>query len=409
MNDETEIELNDFAEGIAEDWKRAHFHLRRLAKERAAQDLEIGRWMLVALRNDVHARIGFATFAEYIERILGFDGRMAYERLRVAENLGVLPETSAALGHGAISWSAARELTRVATEETESAWLKAAAGRTVHEVEQLVSGRCRGDLPDGAKLPGLERRVLKIELTAATLATFREAMAKARRDAGGHLDDDAVMLAMARQVLGGPTDEGRASYQIAITQCPDCGRAAQQSRGESIEVGEEVVETAECDAQHVHVSTLGGEKRSPASQRIPPAIRREVVRRDHGRCVVPGCRNATFLDVHHARLRSEGGDHDPEFLLTLCGAHHALTHKGQLIIEGRCSTGFVFKHADGTKYGNELVPERAEVMRDAFSGLRNLGFGETQTKLALQRAMTRVGQACSLENLLRAALTELRT
>jgi hypothetical protein len=258
-------------------------------------------------------------------------------------------------------------------------------------------------------LPGLERRVLKVELTAATMATFREAMAKVRRDGGGQLDEDAVMLSMARLVLGGPTDEGRASYQIAITECPQCGRATQESRGEAIEIGSEVVEMAECDAQRVVISTHTGQKRVPASQRIQPAIRREVVRRDHGRCVVPGCRNTAFLDLHHVHLRSEGGDHDPEFLVTLCGAHHSLTHAGRLIIEGRWSKGFIFKHADGTKYGGEVAPERAEMMSDAFSGLRNLGFGETQTRLALERALTRVGQTCALEDLLREALTELRT
>jgi hypothetical protein len=82
------------------------------------------------------------------------------------------------------------------------------------------------------------------------------------------------------------------------------------------------------------------------------------MRRDGGRCVVPGCRNSVFLDTHHLDLRSEGGDHDPDRLIVLCGAHHRAQHRGQLLIEGRVSTGLVFRHADGTLYGSVVSRER---------------------------------------------------
>ena len=60
---------------------------------------------------------------------------------------------------------------------------------------------------------------------------------------------------------------------------------------------------ASCDAQelgHVDGAALksprvGETRRAP--QTIPPAIRRAVMRRDHGRCVVPGCKNHRFVDV----------------------------------------------------------------------------------------------------------------
>jgi hypothetical protein len=45
-----------------------------------------------------------------------------------------------------ISFSPARELTRVATPSTEHEWLEVARGRTVREVEQLVSGHRPGSV-----------------------------------------------------------------------------------------------------------------------------------------------------------------------------------------------------------------------------------------------------------------------
>jgi hypothetical protein len=54
-------------------------------------------------------------------------------------------------------------------------------------------------------------------------------LTKLRREADGSLDDDAALLLMARHVLGGPVDAGRASYQVAITVCESrrtCSRCA---------------------------------------------------------------------------------------------------------------------------------------------------------------------------------------
>src|SRR5688500_6317884 len=67
---------------------------------------------------------------------------------------------------------------------------------------------------------------------AEVLATFRDAMAKLRRETGGKLDDDEALLLMARHILGGPKDAGRSSYQVAVTVCPDCSRARQHAGGE---------------------------------------------------------------------------------------------------------------------------------------------------------------------------------
>ncbi len=98
---------------------------------------------------------------------------------------------------------------------------------------------------------------------------------------------------------------------------------------------------------------------------------------------ITGCRCATFIDLHHIRLRSEKGNHDPDFLVTTCGAHHRAAHRGTLWISGRVSTGLTFEQADGTRYGGRVSPRAAEAHSDAFGALRGLGFGESETRRAL--------------------------
>jgi hypothetical protein len=233
----------------AGDWVQAHAALSRLAQERAALDAEEGRWLLCAWRSSAHLHLGYGSFAQYIERLFGYKPRTTQEKLRVAEALETLPRLACALEAGALSWCAARELTRVAVPETEPAWLDMARGKTLRELELLVASKSPGDAPDAPTMDEPRSRVLRFEVAADTFATFREAMLQLRRQAGGSLDDDAILLAMARHALGGPRDDGRSSYQVSLSVCGACGCGAQRAGGELVPVDAAVVEMATCDAQ----------------------------------------------------------------------------------------------------------------------------------------------------------------
>jgi hypothetical protein len=399
------------------DWKTVHTELVRLAALRASLDWDEGRSLLAALRFGTHLKLGYANFVEYVERLFGYRPRLTQEKLRVAEALEGLAELDCALRDGALSWSAVRELTRVATTNTEEAWIAAARGRTSRDVEKLVSGRKPGDRPADAASPEAKRHTLRFEVSAEVLATFREAMAKLRRDTGGKLDDDAALLAMARQVLGGPADSGRASYQLSVTVCEHCRQAFQHGGGERIEVGAGVMAMAGCDAQHLgRTHTTPAESKdceAPAptrvTQSVPPAVRRSVLDRDGRKCSVPGCRHSQYLDLHHVRPRAEGGDHDPERLLTLCGVHHRAAHAGALIVSGGYSRGFAFRHADGTGYGAAVSPARCDLRQKVFLGLKGLGFRESDARRAIDRVDASAGadEPITAESLLRKTLAML--
>jgi hypothetical protein len=425
------------------EWVRAHEALSRLARERAAADAEEGRWLLAALRSAAHVHLGYGSFVEYVERLFGYKPRSTQEKLRVAEALEELPAVAEALETGGLNWSAARELTRVAVAQTERDWLAFARGKTVHQLEAVVAGKSPGDQPSSAGEADAQRHVLRFEVAPETLALFREAMSKLRRS-GTPLDDDSALMLMARHVLGGPGDEGRASYQIALSICPECGKGHQQARGELVAVGAEVVAMADCDSQHLgplaptiasegpvanegaHVGAKRLRERSEcqgdcpargkgagtppkkgarAKQTVSPATRRAVLRRDRRRCVVPGCRNSLFLDLHHIEPRSEGGGNEADNLITLCGAHHRAMHRGELGVVGTVSTGIRFRHADGSDYGQAPKPHVAEMQAKAFAALRGLGFREGDIRRALADGCDE--REANIERVVRGALTKL--
>ncbi len=353
-------------------------------------DAEEGRWLLCALRNATHVHLGFASFAQYVEQLFGYRPRSTEQKVRLAEALEELPDTRRALETGNINWSVARELTRVARPETEQIWLEAARDRTVRQVEALVSGKLPGDLPDSPSNDDLRRHVLHFEVSGETLALFREAMARLRRASEEPLDEETALMMMARHVLGGPTDRGRASYQVSMTVCDHCGKGWQHGGGELVQVGAEVVAMAVCDRQNIGPvggAHVGGKEKRRATQDVPPSVRREVMHRDGGRCVVPGCRHATWVELHHIKPRSEGGQHIADNLIVTCGGHHRAVHRGDLVILGQVSTGLTFLRSDGTPYDKSgaKLPENCG-FRDKIAGaLCNMGFSRGDVRRALAK------------------------
>ena len=218
----------------------------RLARRKGELELEIGRWLLMARRARVDRDLGFGSFDEYAERRLGLDARTTREHLRIAEALEALPRLAALMKDGERSWSAVREITRVATAETEERWIAETEGKTVREVERLVSGRKSGDLPDAPRDPLLTRRKIVFDVSPEVFAMMREAVDVLAKQIGSPTPDD-VVRAMAEHVLGRRPDEDAAAYQVGITMCATCQRTWRNAGGEAVEVSESVADCASCD------------------------------------------------------------------------------------------------------------------------------------------------------------------
>lgn len=61
--------------------------------------------------------------------------------------------------------------------------------------------------------------------------------------------------------------------------------------------------------------------------------RKDVKKRDKGRCVIPGCREAS-QHMHHIVYRSRGGKWRSGNIASLCVTHHQLVHSGLIQIAG---------------------------------------------------------------------------
>jgi hypothetical protein len=390
---------------------KLHRKLKRIARARALLDTHEAAALREAQRLQLWKQFGYTSLVDYMDRELGYAPRAALDRLRVANALPELPAIAEAMETGALDFSKARELVRVATPETEQAWIGAVQDKNVREVERVVAGHAKGDLPDDPVDPRLVRKTMWLSVRPETEVLFREARKRLERERGETLDDDAVMEALCRAFLGGTgisdetradaganeirahvdtkethatTSAGAAPYRVAVTICTQCKRGWQHGAGAVEEMTPAAVERAECDAQRIGDVSSGNVER--ATQTIPPATRRKVLHRDQGRCQVPGCSSHTNLDVHHVVHREHGGTHEMSNLVTLCEAHHLAHHEGTLVISRNAAGGLAF-HREGRNRFTRATREHA-----TKQALRQRGFDREQVKTIIARTIHHVGE-----------------
>jgi Holliday junction resolvasome RuvABC DNA-binding subunit len=399
--------------------------LRRIATQRTGLDAQEARWLREAERHQIWRRLGFSTALEYLEDVFGYAPRTAMERLRVAKELGELPELEAELASGALPYSAAKELSRVMTRQTQTEWLARARGKNLRDIEEMVAGRKKGDRPDDLPDPALVVHDIRLKLTARTKALWEQMRAALERECDGHLDDDQLVEVVTRRVLGGddaPSDKPpRPPHRIVVHQCDDCGRAWQEGRGRWIELSEADRALAACDAVIVHEHEQAAS--SATTSDIPAKTRKRVWTRDRGRCRVPGCRATRHIDIHHLIPRALGGTHDEWSLCLLCSGHHKLHHEGILSISGRAPDELVFirdgkrlvdARSDAEASAVAALPSTAAAPSNRFAevtklehakqALRQLGFKARAARAALEQATAHVGTDADVAQLVHAAL-----
>jgi hypothetical protein len=431
---------------------RLHRRLKRIVKARGALDMQEAAALRDAEALRVWRHYGYSSLLEYMEMEMGYSPRMALERLRVAKAIVELPVIAHKMEQGDLSFSAARELTRVATPETEEQWVEAAADKTSHQIEELVSGHEPGDKPTDPVDPRLRTcRLRYLDIDPETKALLRQARTIIERELGDRVDDNTFLRTLARSIVDVHSESGRTKppYQIAVTTCDQCKRGWQDGGGISVEMSPATFEVAQCDAQQIgrvdepgdqavsssgaassaeqvptrgkralsksathratdhatHRATDRATDRAPhrathrATSDIPPSVRRAVHARDHGKCRVPWCRSSRNIDQHHLIPKSDGGAHTLDNLILLCESHHIAHHEGALIIEGSAANARFTRRA----HNSFAIAERA---LDTARALKELGFDRHEVKAAIDKTRTHVGTSeLTLQHWIKIALS----
>jgi 5-methylcytosine-specific restriction endonuclease McrA len=346
---------------------------------------------------------GFRSCAAWLTWRVGLAPGAAREHVRVARALGTLPRLRQALARGELSYSKVRELTRVATPETEERLLAVGRAGTAEHVERIVRGWRRVDRKAEAREAALQHvsRALHVypdedgtvrvrgrlapevgALLVQALAAARETLYQRRRDQGPEADPptmeqqqaDALAL-LAETALHHGLDPGAPGerYQVVVhveaEVLADADAPGQSVLEDGARVPAGTSQRLACDASRVvmrhdadgRVVEIGARTRT-----IPPALRRALHHRDRG-CRFPGC-GVRFGQGHHIRHWAQGGPTTLSNLAMLCRRHHRAVHEEGYQLDRQPDGDLRFRRPDGRVLPD--VPPPPEVPGDPVGVLR---------------------------------------
>lgn len=289
-------------------------------------------WFAEVQRRGLYRALGHASLQLYSTQALGFSDNRYWQFKRLADDLDRLPVLREAVADGRVGWTKAQQVARVATVETQAAWVHKAATTGRRELAAAVKAAVRpraatAQLALGAAVVPAQVEVpttIALRADPLQLARFEALIEKARKLGVAPAGADRMDILMAGlESLVAAAPRGRAggpSVQVVVQHCPECGTAAvTTSRGEK-RLAPAQVATLTCDAR---VRESG----KPNRATVPPTVRAAVLARDRHRCTSPGCRSTSFLEVHHLVPRSRGGSNRTGNLVTLCSRCHRFAHE----------------------------------------------------------------------------------
>jgi hypothetical protein len=346
---------------------------------------------------------GFRSCAAWLTWRVGLAPGAAREHVRVARALGALPRLAQALARGELSYSKVRELTRVATPETEERLLAIGRAGTAEHVVQIVRGWRRMDRKaeehEAARrhasrslhvYPDEDGTVrVRGRLTAEMGALLVKALAAARQalyprgrgqapvgDPPTMEQQQADALELIAQAAlrheldpGAPGERFQVVVHVDADVLADADAPGQSAFEDGVRVPAGTSQRLACDASRVvmrhdadgRIVEVGARTRT-----IPPALRRALHHRDRS-CRFPGCQ-VRAGQAHHVRHWAQGGPTTLSNLALLCRRHHRAVHEEGYQVARGPNGALQFRRLDGRLLPD--VPPPATVPADPVAALR---------------------------------------
>ena len=254
----------------------------------------------------VFVKLGFTSMFNYCVKALGLSESVAANFIAVARKAREVPVLQSAIQSGNLSVSKARKIPPVLTLANQDEWVEKATLLPTRELEREV-----------ARVAPEEAAPERMRFVSDTRLELRLGISKELEEKLKRVQD------LESQRTGRAT-----SFEDAIESMA----AVYLESKDPVKRAERVMKRKKESNENNAAACVTVTHNGPESPETIPSIRRHQVQlRDGGRGghfdkQGERCRNRRWLDVHHVRPRSEGGDHRLENLITLCSAHHRAEH-----------------------------------------------------------------------------------
>jgi hypothetical protein len=225
---------------------------------------------------------GYPSLFAYCTSVLHYSEHGAFNRIEVARAAARWPQLLACLEDGSLHLAGARLLAPHLTAENIEMALAASRHKTKREIEEVAAGLARRALLVAV---AAEQYRLHLTISRATRDKLRQVQALLSHQLPD--GNPAVIFDRAIEVLLRELERQR----VAATDRPRAARSPKQR-----------------------------------SRHIPAAVKREVWKRDEGRCAFVGrqgrCAERHFIQYHHVAPHAKGGSPTAGNLELRCRAHN---------------------------------------------------------------------------------------
>jgi 5-methylcytosine-specific restriction endonuclease McrA len=281
---------------------------------------------------------GCSSLFTYCTQVLHLAEGAAYNRIEAARAARRFPSLLDALEDGSLTLTAVRLLAPHLTPENSRDVLAAARYKSKADIERLVASL--HPKPPAAtlvrKLPQPRREVTPASAPSAPPSPTPEPEAPATPAVAAELARPAPRAVVA------PLAPERYRVQLTISrETYDKLRRVQAlvrhtiPTGDPAEIFDRALTLLLNDLERRRCAAVASPRAPNArqaqngdrSRHIPAAVRREVWRRDEGRCAFVGrggrCTETTFLEYHHVRPYAAGGEPTTANIELRCRTHNA--------------------------------------------------------------------------------------
>jgi hypothetical protein len=338
----------------------------------------------------------FSHCSEWVNMKCGMAPGTAREKLRVANALLDLPQTSSAFAKGDLSYSKARSMSRAATPTTEEQLLDFALHATAAQVDRhcmelrnvqrnistqdanhahaarylSCSPHSDGSVTLSVELP---KETADLVMKALELAVPRltnedvyeeEALGEGNAPRGASVNAATLfqqqadaLVEISKSYLAGGSDRKSCTadhYQVTVHVDEKALRGDPDAESKS-DLPIETVRRLCCDGALVPVTEGVNRKLLNVGRKhrvVQPALKRALLARDKC-CRFPGCTHDRWLDVHHVVHWADGGETSLANTIMLCSKQHRLLHEGGFEIKPGADDEWHFRNASGLK--NALI------------------------------------------------------
>ncbi len=268
---------------------------------------------------EVWKKKGFSCIYEYAAKLAGMNKYQVVESLRIFRKIEDKPALLAVAEKKGLY--AVRPVASVATAETDKFWAKYAIKMPKNELEAFVKG-LQGQDKNIDEISGYNQLNLKIE--------------------GPNFVKQSELLALNLRP------------EIVLKLKKLCQGDWNELMAKLIELYEENL--------NKELEKEKPESVKSVSHHVPKKIENYVLKRSHEKCEFPNC-DKNYAHLHHTNRFASNKVHDPEQIVALCEAHHALAHRGLIDKEEQAPKNWKIRKEADYENLNWFIDQQVEQYR----------------------------------------------